>query len=338
MSVGFKSTVVGSFPYENTPANMEKALLDQIQAGVDYPCYPQLVSMIDQFMDPLVASVPGLTKEVQVYRMEGELELPAEPYALEYGKFVVDYLADRPELREGISGLKACLTGPFTLAGALICSPEHTGGANPVIFEEPRAIMSEELLLKLARMVKGIAAAYSSMGFDLISIDEPTLGLIVGKRRNLFHQDDTVVKVLNTAFSGVQGTKSIHVCGRLSQRLVEVLLQTDANILDHEFTTGENEGVFDPARFQDEGKFLGYGVLESMVKHQTDARVENLVDSIDAVRTRVDRAIEQFGKENLVLKPDCGFGGLLATFGQELASEVVRRKLQTLTTVLNERR
>jgi methionine synthase II (cobalamin-independent) len=65
------STVVGSFPKENNPYNMEAAFKEQIDAGIDFPCYPQLVSMIDQFLDPL-SSDPnsGLVKKEGKFYLE----------------------------------------------------------------------------------------------------------------------------------------------------------------------------------------------------------------------------------------------------------------------------
>ncbi|MBD3352622.1 MAG: hypothetical protein GF364_14135 [Candidatus Lokiarchaeota archaeon] len=65
------STVVGSFPLENTNENMENAFKMQIEAGIDYPCYPQLISMIDQFLEPL-SEIPdsGLVQKDGKYYLE----------------------------------------------------------------------------------------------------------------------------------------------------------------------------------------------------------------------------------------------------------------------------
>ena len=49
---------------------------------------------------------------------------------------------------------------------------------------------------------------------------------------------------------------------------------------------------------------------------------------------RIKYAVNKFGKENIILKPDCGFGGLLATFGDKLGSEIVRRKLKVMTEIM----
>jgi len=38
---GLFTTVVGSFPLEDTEENMKRAFEDEINIGIDYPCYPQ---------------------------------------------------------------------------------------------------------------------------------------------------------------------------------------------------------------------------------------------------------------------------------------------------------
>ena len=50
---GLMTTVVGSFPLMNTPENMEKAFGAECNMGIDYPCYPQLISMNSMFLTPL---------------------------------------------------------------------------------------------------------------------------------------------------------------------------------------------------------------------------------------------------------------------------------------------
>ena len=54
------TTVVGSWPLSNTHENMVKIFNDLIQIGIDYPCYPQLTSMISQFLSPLSDDISQL--------------------------------------------------------------------------------------------------------------------------------------------------------------------------------------------------------------------------------------------------------------------------------------
>lgn len=324
------STVVGSFPYTNTPENMEKAFWDQINAGVDYPCYPQLSSMIDQFLDPLCGLNSNLTKQGQNFLLEKDLIIPKIPFALEYGKFVTNFFEKNPSAKAKVKGWKACLTGPFTLAGSIITTSELVHNQNPIIYKEPRAIMSTDLLYKLADMMAMIAKAYDEMGATIISMDEPSLSLIVGLRKIFYHKEDVIIDILNRALKPISKYSSIHICGRLSPKLRDILLSSNVKILDHEFTNGDNDPVFSKTHFEHNDKSLAYGVLQSSVKYMEGGLVENYVETPEIIDSRIQKAITQIGKENLIFKPDCGFGGLLATFGSEMATEIVRRKLRIL--------
>ena len=82
-------------------------------------------------------------------------------------------------------------------------------------------------------------------------MDEPILGLLVG-RKIFFHTEDFIIETLNKALSGIKGMPSIHVCGRISPHLRDILLQTDVKIMDHEFRTSEvNFKVFEKKHLED---------------------------------------------------------------------------------------
>ena len=90
--IGWTTSVVGSFPLNNTAENMERGVKAQIDAGIEYPCYPQLLPMIDQFLDPIVALDIGLVKRKGRFYLESDhLDLPNESFATEYGKFMLDF-------------------------------------------------------------------------------------------------------------------------------------------------------------------------------------------------------------------------------------------------------
>lgn len=328
------STVVGSFPYNNTPSNMERAFWDEINAGVDYPCYPQLVDMVSQFLDPLCNLNCGLTHAGKIYQIQEDFTPPTSSFATEYGQFVLDFFQKYPEAKTKVKGWKACLTGPFTLAGDILIPQSLSEGKSPIIYQEPRAIMSEALLLKLASMMATIAKTYTEFGAEIISMDEPTLSILVGKRKTLFHTDEKIIEILNTAIAPISKYSSVHICGRLSPRLRDILLSSNVKILDHEFTKGDNEGVFERHMFEREDKILAVGVIQSSVPFQKEGTIETYVESLDVIKQRILKAKENFGSENVIFKPDCGFGGLLASFGPELAPEIVRRKLHGLTQAL----
>ena len=200
--------------------------------------------------------------------------------------------------------------------------------------QEPRAIMSREILEKLAEMMANIAKAYNEMGATIISMDEPTLALLVGKRKTLFHNEDTIIEILNKAIKPIEKYSSIHICGRIAPKLCDILLSSNVKIMDHEFVNGSNEGVFEKRMFEREDKTLAYGAIQSSVPFQKEGSLETYVETEAVMVARLQKAVNEFGAENIILKPDCGFGGLLASFGPELAPEIVRRKLKMLSTAM----
>jgi 5-methyltetrahydropteroyltriglutamate--homocysteine methyltransferase len=337
VKISWASTVVGSFPKDNNPRNMEIAFKEQIDAGIDFPCYPQLVSMIDQFLDPLAQDPnSGLIKKGDKFYLERELNIPNEPIALEYGKFVLDYFKSHPEDQKRVKGWKACLTGPFTLAGEIHIPESMLDRQKVMVYSEPRAIMNGKIVQKLAEMMAGIAKAYDSMGATIISMDEPTLALIVGRRKSFFHSDEFIIDTLNKAIAPITKFSSIHVCGNVAPKLRDILLKSNVNIMDHEFANGSNEGIFDKTMFEQTNKTLAYGVLISNVQEIPNGKLENYAEDIETIKNRMKRAVEVIGKDNLIFKPDCGFGGLKAAFGEKFGSEIVKTKLYNLARAMKE--
>lgn len=337
MKLSHVSTVVGSFPYNGyTPENMTKGIELQLRAGVDYPSYPQLVPMVAQFLDPLVPKNLNLKKIDTLYKLEKfEFQFPDEPIATEYGEFMLQYFKEHSEEKKKIKGMKACLTGPFTIANDIILANGIVDPKPPVIYQEQRAIMFKELLLQIADYMASIARRYSEMGFEIISMDEPVLSLIVGKRKTLFHSDDDIIEILNRALAGIKKYSSVHVCGRISPRLADILLKSNVSIMDHEFTGGENDNSFTKEMFQGTNKTLAVGVIVSNVKYQEGASMEQYVETVDEIIGRIKKYQEKFRKENIMFKPDCGFGGLWSSF-KEQGAPLVEQKLKNLRLAMDQ--
>ena len=190
---------------------------------------------------------------------------------------------------------------------------------------------------KCAEIMKQIGSAYNEMGIDIISMDESILGLLV-VRKIWFHQEDFIIKTLNKALSGIKKLPSIHVCGRVSPKLRDIILQTDVKIMDHEFRTNEmNFKVFEKKHFDDTDKYIAMGTVETAVAPKEGGEIKDYVESIDFLKKFIGKGIEHFGKENLVIKPDCGFGALKGTFNDEaMAYEITIRKLNNMVLALKE--
>ena len=330
---GLFTTVVGSWPLTNKPENMVKVFSDLVGL-VDYPCYPQLLSMTHQFLSPLAKSVDQLEEENEKFYLSSDFKIPKNPIALEYGKFINEYFNERQSLLERIKGTKACLTGPLTLASEIILKGEVAQGIKPIVFSEPRAIMVDWIVEKLAEVMKQVGKAYNDMGIDIISMDEPLLGVLVG-RKPLFHSEEFIVEILNKSISEITNLSSIHVCGSISPKLRDILLQTDVKILDHEFTTNEkNFEIFQKEHFEDTEKFLALGTVKTLFGPENGNSINGYVEKIDFLEAYIKKAIDQYGKENLIIKPDCGFLPLKDTFGEKMGYEISISKIRNMVKAL----
>lgn len=324
---GLFTTVVGSWPLSNNTENMVRIFSDLIEAGIDYPCYPQLISMISQFLSPLAKTVDQLEEENGRFCLSNDFKVPKNPIAGEYGEFITEFFRERQSLLESIKGTKACLTGPFTLASEIILKGEVAQGVKPKVFSEPRAVMVNWIVEKLAEIMKQVGKLYNDMGIDIISMDEPLLGVLVG-RKPLFHSEDFMVEILNKSISEIKTLSSVHVCGRISPKLRDILLQTDVKILDHEFMTNEeNFEIFQKANFDGTDKFLALGTVKSLFGPKNGYDLNDYVEKIDFLEAYIKKAIDQYGRENLIIKPDCGFLPLRDTFGEGIGYEIAKRKV-----------
>lgn len=333
---GLFTTVVGSWPLSNTYENMLKVFTDLIQIGIDFPCYPQLLSMTYQFLSPLSEIIPQLKEIDGRFHLYEEFEIPKQPIALEYGEFIVNFFNEHPHLRESIKGTKACLTGPFTLTFETILKNDLAKGIKPVIFEEPRAVMLDWIIDKFAEVLKQIGTAYNDMGINIISMDEPILGLLVG-RKILFHSEDFIINTINKAISGIKGLSSVHVCGRISPYLRDLLLKTDVKILDHEFSTNDqNFKVFEKKHFQGTDKFLALGTVQSKFMPSDSKKINDYVEDTAFLKKYIKKGIEQYGRENLIIKPDCGFLPLKDSFGEKDGYEIAIRKVKNMVLALKD--
>jgi len=334
---GLFTTVVGSWPLSNNYDNMVRIFTDLIQVGIDFPCYPQLLSMTHQFLSPLSQEINQLEEIDEKFYLNDDFEVPKQPCALEYGEFIINFFKEHPELKTTIKGTKACLTGPFTLTFETILKSEIAVGLKPIIFEEPRAVMVDWIVDKFAEIIKQLATTYSNMGIDIISCDEPILGLLVG-RKILFHTEDFIINSINKAISGINGLSSIHVCGRISPNLRDLLLKTNVKILDHEFSTNEqNFKIFEKKHFQETDKILALGTVESKFTPIPNKKIDDYVEKVDFLKKYIKKGIELYGRENLIIKPDCGFYPL-KVFGEKDGYKIAIKKVKNMILALNKLR
>ncbi len=291
-----------------------RALRLQKKAGIDYPSYGQPQDMCSMFLGYLIGY--GLTYE-KGFQVVGDLKIPHKIPAIEYLQVSRKYFS--------FKGVKMPLTGPITLAASVKVGQK-------VAIEYP------EIVKTLAEFVAKIAHSYDRGGAAIICIDEPSLvyGLYVGM------DPEFCAEVINTALQKIQqAVPAIHVCGKLNTNIADILLSTKARLLDHEFSAiPENFEMFLRDDLESEQKLVGYGCVESnlepnlLLKIQKDGNWQKVVEPVALVRKRIEKAITLWGKDNIIVDPDCGFGGMKAyirgRLTESMALKICYEKLRNM--------
>ncbi|MHA1848720.1 MAG: hypothetical protein ACTSXU_13850 [Promethearchaeota archaeon] len=333
------STVVGSFPLSNTPENFHRAFVDQINAGITIPCYPQLIDMNYQILKPLSDLIDGLEYKDKEFHLSASFKTPVHPVALNYGEETLKILRDEPELVKRIKGKKACFTGPFTLCSNIIIDNEEmTQGHKPLLYREIRGHVLPEILEEMAEHIALITRAYKEMGFDIISIDDPFLGQLIGRKKILFHEEDFIIETINKAARYINKEGSIHVCGTISGKLRDILLKTNIKYLDHEFKTNpRNIELYDRKMLEEHDKVLAFGAIKTNPVPIPGREIDSYVEDLQEIINDLELAKKKFGQENLLIKPDCGFGGMNAFDRIEdgLGYKLAIRKLKIMNEAKN---
>jgi 5-methyltetrahydropteroyltriglutamate--homocysteine methyltransferase len=88
-------------------------------------------------------------------------------------------------------------------------------------------------------------------------------------------------------------------------------------MLDHEFASiPQNIIMYTRNDLESAQKIIGYGCVETnmepalLIEIQKDGDWSKVVEPVDVIKKRILEAIHQWGRENIILDPDCGFGGL----------------------------
>jgi len=312
---------VGSMPLEDDfdedKRNVDRAIADKIKTGLDYPCYPQLpgtptkpMNMALQYLKPLSKTNSSIQVSGQeAHLLSDDIKDPNGPVGVERAKYFLTFLRDHPIGR--VRGTRACVTGPFTLASYLDLKNLMTCGAS-----KPNVVRA------LAGILGKSCKRLSDLGFDLVCVDEPFLSVMLGRKGHALYKYDEhfVVEMLDRLLTQLSCLSAIHVCGRITPMVKTVLLQSRADIVDHEFTlTQENLNAYSREDLERAGKYIAFGCVSS---------TNPTVESVDEISARLGKAVTLYG-ERVLVKPDCGFGGLL---GSPDAYELVQRKLINMVT------
>jgi 5-methyltetrahydropteroyltriglutamate--homocysteine methyltransferase len=312
------TTYTGSFPLPHNAENVRRVLRDVSEIGIDWPNYPQLINFIDMFLAPIAKS-GGLEVKGGRFVLSGELKMPSIDDAVQP---ILESLEAWREEGRGM-GLRACVTGPFTLSSFIFKRPGTTN-----IMES--ALGDREVVHFLAKYINSVLRRLEELGINYVNVDEPIIGTMVGARRNLFnYSDDEIKEVVDEAYRGVGvGLRGIHVCGRLNPKVFNILGRIEkVNILDNEYMDSP-ENVNYITRDVVGDKRLAIGVISSR---------NPAIESVDSIVQLAGKIIDRVGRDRVfAVKPDCGFGSLRTESGDiEEAYKVSLEKLKALRTAAN---
>ena len=311
---GVYTATIGSFPLEDSVGNRARCLGDLVSVGVDFPNYPQLVGMGEQFLEDLVRERCNILRgESGTYALEGDrLTLPSSPPGIEPFTWALRYLKEKG-LHEEVR-LRASITGPFTLASYIKIESKRTYPFN-------RAVSEIELVRQISEIISMSCKAVAE-GAAMISIDEPVLSMIVGLRVPFKYGEEKIIDVYNSLRRSCgEVPTGTHICGRISPRLAETLLKTDLDFLSHEFhDTPKNFEVYRPSEVRRSGKILSVGCVSSR-----NPRVETVREILNIM----EASIKRYGGD-IIFTPDCGFKNLVVEGSRELGYKASIEKLKNL--------
>ncbi len=293
------STVVGSFPYkvsrdrmkgldwgsdEEIRSTSHRALALQLECGIEFPSDGQFFDMIDMYLQPLME-----TGFLNRDRSLGDGEAP-ERHPLT----ALEAELEEKARGQGAVGLRVPITGPFTLA-------YRVKSAKKSLMEEA----DHKGVVRITEAVAGFCEGFDrALRESILSVDEPVLPFTLP-----VFGEEFVRETLNSVFEGIERNHScMHVCGAI-KNIKELALSLDVEILDHEFQGTDNSGVYSKEALESSGKILSYGILNTNPRQLALKDGKIRVESQEELIKKLEEACAQYGLENLMVSPDCGFGG-----------------------------
>ncbi|MFW5928524.1 MAG: methionine synthase [Thermoplasmatota archaeon] len=263
------TTVVGSFPSEPSKESLSKSYFTDTD--------PYLESLRNAVLTQIDTGIElisdGQTRGGMVEIFAGGLKgyrIKEKIEIISDIKFLSPItLQDQKLAKNMISkdvGLKGIITGPFTMVRS--AENKHYRSEKNAVLDTAEALKYEAQ--ELAKVC------------DVVQIDEPFISTEFPE-----YAQEAVETILD-----INTTTAIHICGNVNP-FVEDLVEFDVDILDHEFA--DNPSLFEVYKDIDFSQRISVGVVS------TDPRVE----SIDEIKTRINKAYEIFGA-NCMLDPDCG--------------------------------
>ena len=317
-----KTTIVDSFPLDKTQANMEKIIDDQISLGIDFPIVPQLEDMSMMFLEPLAEQNCGIEIKNGITHVIGELFPPREPIVLPELIWTKNFIK-KAGFQTKIDGIKVYVTGPFTLAYFI------------KIADMP-ALLMPDIVEKIAHIIKKIVYDIDKEGVAIVTIYEHILNFAIAQ---FAIEENFALKCLDIVFKGVsKAIPSIHVCDEIFS-ITKLLLQLDNVLyLDHDFVNNpDNLKAYTKQDLERYDKMIGYGCLASVFDplllediRRGKVSWQLAVETEKDVRSRILKAANRYGIENLIIDPDCALGNLKFAIPSHIAYNITVAKLKNM--------
>ncbi len=298
MVLNMRTSHVGSFPLEDSIDNIKKILIDLWEIGLDAPPYPQLRSFIDIYLEPLVKEKILISKNGFYFVKDlKDIEniIDHKPHIPE-AEYTIKYIREN---KLGFKWLRAPVTGVFTLASRIYVQQDISIGLTATLINKP------EYLGSIIKYVRNHLEYLKGLGYNILFVDEPTLGVIVGKRRILYgYNEDIIRDIYDELFYDLGEENGIHVCGRISPKLFEILTTTKRiKYLNFEFHDNpRNIESIDKSLLVENNKYIAPGVASAK---------KPVVESVYEIINVLKKLIEKIDYRIDLVSADCGFGGLI---------------------------
>lgn len=324
-------TMIGSLPHTD-PVEACQKVLHYLK---DLPAWPQLPrrSFLENMYVQYSEGFPGIVVRDEKIFVDRAKDLDKDLEKL-YSAYLDNNFSRYPVSREYAAGLHQCLTyagSDLNIAGikGQITGPVSWGMT--VTDNDGRAIAYDETLIDAAARLLKMKAAWMENELrklsrnTMIFLDEPYLHSIGSAFFAL--SKEKVVDLIKEVFSGIEGLKGIHCCGRSDW---SILLSTGLDILSFDAYNYWQTLTLYPEEvkgFLGKGGVIAWGIVpveEATLKSETAASLQDRLEEAMAPLTRKGFEIpfRQVVARSLVT-PGCGMSATLSTESTEHALELL---------------
>lgn len=295
-----------TFLYENFYKSVALSLSSKLASGIDVVNYPQHYDMHRQFLEPIEkhADEPFVIQEK--YAFIPELQVALEEAQRRY------------EETGGRVRLRACVTGAIELY-------IKTGFGYNVY---PEILMN--LAESVNRFLRKAQLNEKCIVTEVVSIDEPSLGYadLLNVTR------DELIKALEISVRGIDAKVQVHLHGLAASDIP--LSAEGINVLTVESAASpEQLRLIIKKDLETHDKYLRAGItrtnIDSIIPEWLERGVkpadEQLVDDLDVIRARYEKALKTFGDRLAFAGPDCGLGSWPS---QEVAQLLLKRTVEAV--------